>query len=126
MRLPFLIIGGVIFMFTNCVSSSKLKQNRQLLKEYAYCRCFQYASADTAYFMNDVSLSVYLDLANYDFSAYDKIDSLSRMTVEEFKAFEIVDYQNKKAVFLNCFNFYKSKQLDSLIRSLDKAVNRTW
>lgn len=126
MKLAFLIICGVIFMFTNCVSSSKLKQNRQLLKEYAYCRCFQYASGDTAYFINDVSLSVYFDIANYDFNAYDKMDSLSRMTVAEFRPSEIFDYQNKKAVFLNCFNFYKSKRLDSLIRSLDKAVNRTW
>lgn len=120
----FLIITTVIF--TSCTSSSKLKESRQLLKEYAYCKCFQYASGDTTYFMKDISMGVYFDLANYNFSAYDKIDSLAKLAASEFKPFEIPDYQNKKAVFLNCFNFYKSKRLNTLVRSLDKEVERTW
>lgn len=116
----------IAIIFTCCSSSSKLKESRQLLKEYAYCNCFQYATGDTSVFINDVSLSVYFDIANYNFNAYNKIDSLSKSVVGRFKPFEIADYKDKKAVFFNCFNFYKSKQLDSVVRKLDNEIRVNW
>ncbi len=116
----------IVIIFTSCTSSSKLKESRQLLKEYAYCKCFQYATGDTAFFINDVSLSVYFDIANYDFNAYIKVDSLSKSVVAAFNPFEIADYKGKKAVFLNCFNFYKSKQLDSVVKKLDNEIRTDW
>jgi hypothetical protein len=120
------IIIAVSMLFISCTSSSNLSKSRQLLKEYAYCKCFQFASGDTAYFINDVSLSIYSDMANYNFNAYNKIDSLSRVAVAGFRPSEIADYKNKKAVFWNCFKFYKSKQLDSAVKKLDEQISRSW
>ena len=94
------VIIAVAIFFISCTSSSKLSESNQLLKEYAYCKCFQFASGDTAYFINDVSLSVYSDLASYNSTAYEKIDSLTSVAVRAFGPSEIADYKNKKAVFL--------------------------
>ena len=116
----------VAIFFISCTSSSKLSDRRQLLKEYGYCKCFQFASGDTAYFINDVSLSIYSDLASYNGTAYEKIDSLSSAAVRGFVPSEIDDYKNKKAVFWNCFKFYKSRQLDSTVKKLDKEIRVSW
>jgi len=123
--MKFLFFLFSVVLLEGC-TSSRVTENRTLLKEYAYCKCFQNASGDTSYFVQDVSLSIYFDIANYNFSAYDKIDSLSRASVIEIKPIEIADYQNKKAIFFNCFNFYKSKQLDSIVKTLDKKITRSW
>jgi len=122
----FLVIIANAILFISCSSSSKLNESRQLLKEYAYCKCFQFASGDTAYFINDVSLGIYSDLASYTSLAYEKIDSLSSVAVKSFEPSEIDDYKNKKAVLWNCFKFYKSKQLDSAVKKLDIQINRKW
>ena len=112
--------------FISCTSSSKLRESRQLLKEYAYCKCFQFASGDTAYFMDDVSLSIYTDLARYSWSAYEKIDTLTSIVVRSITPSEVSDYKDKKAVFWDCFMYYKSKQLDSAVKKLDNQVTRSW
>lgn len=122
----FLIHFFSSLLLIGCTSNSKLAENRGFLKEYAYCRCFQYASNDSAFLKNDISLSVYRDIANYNFIAYNKIDSLSRIVASEIKPSQIADYQNKKAISFDCFLFYKSKRLNSLIKSLDKEADRHW
>lgn len=76
--------------------------------------------------MNDVSLSIYSDLARYSWSAYQKIDSLSNIFVRAITPSEIPDYKDKTAVFWNCFKYYKSKQLDSAVKKLDNQVTRSW
>ena len=122
-RMSFVFI--VVTTFVACSSSSKLKGNRQYLKEYAFCKCFQFASDDTSYFINDASLSMYADLANYNNTAYEKIDSLVSRNVSTFPPNIIADYENKKAVFWNCFKFYKSNQLDSAVKKMDKESRRS-
>ena len=122
----YLIHFITTLLLIGCASSSKFAANRTLLKEYAYCRCFQYASNDTVFLKNDISLSVYRDIANYNFIAYNKIDSLSRLVALGIKPSQIADYQNKKAISFDCFLFYKSKRLNSLIKSLDKEADRHW
>ena len=107
-------------------TSTRVTENRQLLKEYAYCKCYQFATGDTTFFTKDVSVSVYFDLANYNFEAYSKIDSLTKEAITSFRPFEVPDYENKKAVFWNCFQFYKSKQLGSTVIKLDKEIRKGW
>lgn len=123
-RMSFVFI--VVAALVACSSSSKLKGNRQYLKEYAFCKCFQFASGDTSYFINDASLSMYADLANYNNTVYEKIDSLVSRNVSTFPPNIIADYENKKAVFWNCFKFYKSNQLDSAVKKMDKESRRSW
>lgn len=110
----------IIIVITSCGTASKLKENRTWLKEYAFCKCFEYASKDTAFFKNDMGASVYVEIASYDRKVFSMIDSLANQAASEIKPSEIADYNNKKATLSDCFLFQKSKRLDSLIKSLDK------
>jgi hypothetical protein len=111
---------------TGCGVSKQLKENRTLLKEYAYCKCFQYATGDTAFFRNDVSLSVYREISHYYPEALDTIDSLSKQAALRIKPSIIADYGNRKAILQNCFLFYESKLVDSVVRRLDKLSCKSW
>jgi hypothetical protein len=111
---------------SGCGSTSKLSENRTLLKEYAYCKCFEYSSNDTTFFRTDISLMVYKEIAHYDLKAFQIIDSLSKKAASEIKPSQIADYENKKAILSDCFLFFKSKSLDSVIRSLDKLSLKSW
>jgi hypothetical protein len=113
-------------VIVGCGTSKQLKENRTLLKEYAFCKCFQYASGDTAFFRNDVSLSVYREISNYYADGLNAIDSLSRHAALRIEPSIIADHDNKKTVFKDCFLFYKSRLLDSVVRSLDKMSYKSW
>lgn len=109
------------FFFLTCCSSSKKLQNRDWLKEYAFCKCLEYATKDS-FLSNDLSVSVYKEIANYDPSVYQIIDSLSRKKALEILPSQIADYDGKKAILVSCFNFYKSKTLDSVVKKMDTKI----
>lgn len=126
MKSSFYLVFFILFLLLGCASNSKFSENRTLLKEYAYCKCFEYATKDTVFFKNDISLSVYKDIAHYYPDAYKKVDSLAKLEASEIMPSLIADYQNKKAIFSDCFLFFKSKKLDSLVKSLDKRTYSFW
>lgn len=112
--------------FVSCASISKLKENRALLKEYAFCKCLEYATKDSAFFKKDLSRAIYMEIASYYYDAYDTIDSLSKKAASEIMPSQIADHNGEKAILLDCFIFYKSKVLDSLVKSLDKKNYKGW
>jgi hypothetical protein len=114
-----LITGG-------CGTTGKLKENRTLLKEYAYCKCLEYASKDTTFFKGDISQVVYKEISHYELKAFETIDSLSQLAASEIKPSQIADYENKKAILSDCFLFYKSRSLDSTVKALDKLSFKSW
>lgn len=110
----------LIIIVPGCSSLQKLKEHRSLLKEYAYCRCYELTSGDSTIFKRDVSLGVYIDLAGYDWTVFSIIDSLTQQVTSHPTPPELRYYGSEKSAFFDCFLFYHSKQLDSLVKSLNK------
>ena len=86
----------------------------------------EHASKDSIFFSKDVSIGVYLDLAHYNMEAFEKIDSIAKQIAAGIKPPIVADYQNKKSSIFDCFLFYKSKQLDSTVKTLDKESFKSW
>ncbi|MEI9944243.1 MAG: hypothetical protein WDN26_08440 [Chitinophagaceae bacterium] len=127
MKIIIFFTNFAVFIFLlSCSAGKKIKENRRLLKEYAYCRCFEYASKDTAFFNKDISVAVYADISNYPVDVFNIIDTLAKKAASEIKPSEIPDHEGKKSVLLNCFLFYNSKKLDSLIKRMDKKIMEGW
>ncbi|NCI50890.1 hypothetical protein GWC95_13205 [Sediminibacterium roseum] len=93
-------------------------ESRTLLKEYALCKCVEYASAD-GLFSNDISRTVYRDVSRYDLDVYDEIDVFSKTYARKIQPSVIADHEGKKAAFFECFKFFKSRSLDSLAKKMD-------
>jgi hypothetical protein len=124
-NMKFQIGIAVCIVLSGCVSS-RIKQSRKLMREYAFCACAQIISNDSTLFRNDLSNAIYFDIAGYNFSSYKKVDSAAKAFSILAEPSNISDYENKKAVFLNCFEFYHSRQLKALIKKLDKDINSSW
>jgi hypothetical protein len=115
-----LTLIGLLFLFA--CKHQQIAANQAYLKEYAFCKClsqvkdYNYASATKA----DISASVYLDISGYPIDVHILLDSAAAKAAALIKPSMVPDHQGKKAVLMGCFDFYKSKQLDSLIRKIDK------
>ncbi len=95
-----------------------VKFRTEMLKDYALCQCIKEVSNDDS-IKNDISFSILTELADYHQKAMHGIDSLTEKVVLNFEPAQIADYNGKKPYLLGCINYYKSKQLDSLIRTFD-------
>lgn len=100
------------------LSCKTLKNNQyeKLLKEYAFCKCVESANEKDSIFKNDISKSIYIDIAHYNLNTYLLIDSIAHVYALSIKPSIIYDHQGKRAIFLKCFEFFNSKTLDSLIK----------
>gem|GEM_PF-5995139 len=64
MKITNYAITFYVLALFSCSSSKKLKEHRALLKEYAFCSCFEHATNDANYFSEkDINLSVYADIS---------------------------------------------------------------
>lgn len=117
----------IISVLISCKSSvPSLDNNRQLLKEFAYCKCIENANLDSTVFQNDVSISIYKEISNYNSEVFTEIESAAMKFAKNIKPPMLSDYKNKKTIFLDCFVFYKSKSLDSLVKRMDAKVEDNW
>lgn len=105
--------------------TSKYAENRSFLKEYAFCQCVQYATGDS-FHTEDISKGIYRDIAKYDPEVYDELDSFSKQKALTILPSAVADHEGKKAVFFNCFRFFHSKELDSMVRKMDNRINKGW
>lgn len=112
----------VICVFSVSISSAQdnyVENQRELLREY-----FLYSSLKKAYggecFRSDFSASYYVDVANYDLSAFHKIDSLATAFVESRRSSS--DKSKYETVFLDCMEKYKSEEVKKFICGLDKYL----
>jgi hypothetical protein len=119
------IILPICLFLIGCETTWQSK-NRSLLKEYAFCKCLQFASNDSLKISEDLSISIYRDISHYDFSIYDKIDSLAKAKAKSILPSIIADHEGRKAIILNCFEFYNSKSLDSIIKTFDNKMIKNW
>lgn len=103
-----------------------IKQQHELLKQLALCSCIKYAFSNDDSIKRDLSFTVYRQITSYkDKKVYRVIDSAAKKAVEIIEPGEVADYDTgKRAIMLNCINYYYSKRLDSLVRSLDKYIDK--
>lgn len=97
-------------------------QQRQILKEYAFCQCVNQGFEDRRFFDDDISMSFYNELSLYSKIAQMKVDSVSKLTAKSILLSSHLDYKGKKAVIYTCMQFYKSTLLDSLVKTLDAEI----
>ena len=84
---------------TSVASDSLAEENFRLLKEFAICQCL-YAVPETHPLKDlDISSSVYANLLGYN--GIDTLNRLAKIEGEKIVAEKYVDYNNKKAGFLN-------------------------
>ena len=131
----------LIIVFVSCSTSKyslRNKENMETMKQLAYCNCLTFAidkfvGKDSV----DISSSIafnYFD--NIEWYYVRKIlpvlDSAAKsILIEESKhqfhtdsTFQVAEGANGKVEYkIDCLNFYKSKQLDSLVRALNKKLN---
>lgn len=127
-------IRSITFFFTvlliqSCSSEKRSSSNhssvayhRELLKQYAYCRCVVSALPQDSAMQNDISLSVLSDISEYDLTKFSIIDTIATAHALTITKTEIGDYGERRPVLASCMQFYKSKYLDSVVRTLDKAI----
>lgn len=129
--MKYLLAILVIFTQSACSvqkNSKKQTENIELLKELAYCKCVEHAmemnkGKDTS----DISLASVLErMDSRGLSSkfvYPVLDSSAKLVVltQYNSQFENEGRHentwNKNNYILSCLEFYKSKRLDSLVRS---------
>lgn len=101
---------------------------RDYLKEYAFCQClkrvkdYKYEEAMKA----DISTGVYFELSRYAPEVYTQLDSAAANAAALIQPSALADHEGKKAVLMQCFQFYKSKSLDSLVKRMDRKMLDGW
>jgi len=103
---------------------SILVKKQELLKEYALCNCVSLASNKDTVVNNDISLAIYREITDYtDLKVYKIIDSISKNAADSIHPSIIADYGDKKPILLDCITFYKSKKLDSLVKTFNVTID---
>jgi len=130
----------LIIFFASCGTSKyalRDKENIETMKQLAYCKCLTFSIAK---FVGKDSIDIsdsrafnYFD--NIEWYYVRKIipllDSVAKsITIEEAKhqfykgPGQIAEGTNGKVQYkLDCLNFYKSMQLDSLVRAMNRKLN---
>lgn len=115
---------------TNCwgqYTSEDLKTTvvqRELLKEYFLCVCITEGFKDKQIAENDISQAVYFDILQYSPEAFQAVKDYAKKFIETLVPSPIEDLGNKSAIILSCIEKYKSKEVDKLIKSMDKYLIR--
>lgn len=120
--LSILFLVLLISCKTSVPSKDKAFEKRDLLREYAVCRCMFLAYGKDSINLKkiDASPSVYLDITGYDMYKVSKIDSIVDSFVKKITPLQHEDYSGKSAIFLNCMELYYSKE----IRKISKQGGR--
>lgn len=114
---------SIFIMMGSACSSSLVKARRIQLKEFAFISCQRWAMGDSSLQKKDVSWDVYRDIGPYQWEVYSEVDSIAKSFAASIQPSPISDHNNKKAIAQECFQFYNSKFLDSLVRKYDKRLN---
>jgi hypothetical protein len=93
------------------------------LKQLAFCSCLKYSFKNDTNIKNDLSFTVYKQIADYDSETYRMIDNSAKIAAFKIQPSQIADYNGKKAIITGCFAYYESIQLDSLVKKFDNQLN---
>lgn len=94
--------------------STSAKQ-QQMLKDYFLCSCIDYGFKGDSLFFKDHSLTVYTEMLDYDYSDIQRVKHLAKQVVGEIP---VSNYSGKRGVFVSCIEYYRGKEFDKLIKSM--------
>jgi len=100
---------------------NNLNESRKLLRDYAVCKCIMLHSNERDLWKKDLSLSLLIDLGDYQHNAYRHIDSVTRIYVSQLDYSSLSD---QKGMVLNCIDYYNSKELWQIIVGMDSCLIR--
>jgi hypothetical protein len=125
-----------LVLLSSCVSIKKITETNssiEKLKELAYCKCLEY-SIDHFVAKDSIDISINILTENMDFyggyfvrNLLPKIDSLSYSVYSKQKNnqlnFPVAEGTSGKVAYkIQCLEYYKSKQLDSLTRKVVREI----
>jgi hypothetical protein len=130
----FLLQFSLALLFFGCNISSEKKTQKPIdttlqnkhkwIKEYALCSCIKFSYPADTVIANDISFGIYRDISDYgNNSIYRTIDSVSKKIAFGIKPSQISDYNKKKPSLQGCIEYYKSKKLDSIVKSFDNIID---
>lgn len=138
-RLYFILVLSILFV-TNCsikitnqpvrfgelhttdLEEAKPYVWRELLKEYFLCACITQGFKDKQIGEDDISKAGYVDILRYSPEAFQEVENYAIRFIETIEPSPIEDLGNKKAIISKCIEKYKSKELDTFIKSMDKYL----
>jgi len=104
----------------NNTIKEKVAKERLKLKNYAFCECLKQVYKGDSLFIKDGSSAGYFQTGAYSINTYEAIDSIAKIfSIKEYKSKE-----NHPLGIMKCLDFYNSKELDELIISLDKEIDK--
>jgi hypothetical protein len=106
------------------LADSTILSQRALLKGYALCRCLLYSYPQDSTLKSDISLSFYYQTLLYSDLSQARVDRFVKTYADGIKPSDYVDYAGRKAAIFSCTELYNSRELDSLVRTLDSAITR--
>lgn len=105
-------------------NNDSIVEQRQLLKDFALCSCLRFGYGTDSAVYKDITVSIYYNQLLYADSSINKVEDFAKAYSRSIKTSEEYDYQNKKPILFSCLLFYKSKLLDSLVKTLDSTIMR--
>jgi hypothetical protein len=96
------------------IDSTSTKQ-QQMLKDYFFCTCIDYGFKGDSLFFKDHSLTVYIEMLEYDYNDIFRVKQFAKQVVNEIP---VSNYSGKRGVFGSCIEYYRGKELDQLIKSM--------
>lgn len=129
-RFYFFIFGLFVISLTSCrvqntsLVLQKTTVQRSLLKEYFLCVCITEGFKDEQITDKDISQAIYFDILQYSPEAIQIVRDSAVQFVGTIRPSPIIDLNNKRAIIMMSIEKYKSKELDRLVKSLDKYLIR--
>jgi hypothetical protein len=120
-----LILSTVNYCCTKKLYSKKneaeIVEQREDLKSFALCQCLRQGYKSSPVY-EDISAGVYNDNLVYGINVIDTITKISFLVADSIEPAMHHDYNGKKAIIGSCIEFYKSKRLDSIVKSFDYLI----
>lgn len=96
--------------------SLQIKQ-QQMLKDYFLCSCIDYGfKEDSLFIKKDHSMTVYTELMDYEYDDIQKVKQYAKRIVDN--TIPTSNYSGKRGILGSCIEYYRGKELDSLIKSM--------
>ena len=127
-RFYFFVFGLFVISLTSCrvqntsLVLQKTTVQRSLLKEYFLCVCITEGFKDEQITDKDISQAIYFDILQYSPEAIQIVRDSAVQFVGTIRPSPIIDLNNKRAIIMMSIEKYKSKELDRLVKSLDKFL----
>ncbi len=102
-------------------ADTALVLQQQMLKDYFLCTCIDDGFKEDSLFFKDATRTVYTELLEYEYDDLQKIRKVAQQLIDadkNKKGETSADTKADRAVFYTCIEYYKSSELDNLIKSM--------